>query len=78
MLTLLVDTLTNQQVLIATFAALAVAATVYTLVQPFFERDRLAARIKSVALEREQIRARERARRWRSSVNRSGPASGRV
>ena len=54
MLTLLVDTLTNQQVLIATFAALAVAATVYTLVQPFFERDRLAARIKSVALEREQ------------------------
>ncbi len=62
MLTLLVDTLTNQQVLIATFAALAVAATVYTLVQQFFERDRLAARIKSVALEREQIRARERAR----------------
>ena len=62
MLTLLVDTLTDQQFLIATFAAVAVAATVYSLVQPVFERDKLAARIKSVALEREQIRARERAR----------------
>ncbi len=53
---------TNPQFLLATFAALAVAATVYTLAQPIFERDRLAARIKSVALEREEIRARERAR----------------
>jgi tight adherence protein C len=53
---------TNPQVLIAAFAALAVFATVYSLVQPFFERDKLGARIKAVALEREQIRARERAR----------------
>ena len=34
----------------------------YTLTQPLFERDRLASRIKSVAIEREQLRARERAR----------------
>jgi tight adherence protein C len=31
-------------------------------VTPLFERDRLAGRIKAVALEREEIRARERAR----------------
>jgi tight adherence protein C len=53
---------TNPQVLIALFAALAVFATVYSLIQPLFERDKLGARIKAVALEREQIRARERAR----------------
>jgi tight adherence protein C len=53
---------TNPQVLIAVFAAIAVFATAFTLVQPLFERDRLAGRIKAVALEREEIRARERAR----------------
>jgi tight adherence protein C len=54
--------MTTPQMLIAIFAALAVFATAYSLVQPLFERDKLASRIKSVALEREQIRARERAR----------------
>src|SRR5690606_23189060 len=49
-------------VLIASFSAVAVMATVYTLTMPFFERDRLATRIKAVAVERERIRARERAR----------------
>ena len=49
--------------LFAVFAAIAVFATVLTASRRrFFERDRLAARIKSVALEREKIRARERAR----------------
>jgi len=59
---LIYDTLTNPQVLIAIFASLAVFATVFTLVQPLFEGDRLQGRIKAVALEREEIRARERAR----------------
>ena len=54
--------ITSIQFLLASCAAIAVCATVYTVVQPFFERDKLAARIKSVALEREEIRARERAR----------------
>ena len=54
--------LINPQFLVGIFAAIAVAATVFTLAQPYFERDRLAARIKAVALEREKIRARERAR----------------
>ena len=62
MFQLLYATMTSPQTLVAVFAALAVFATAYTLVQPLFERDRLATRIKSVAVEREQIRARERAR----------------
>ncbi len=59
---LIYDTMTSPPTLVAIFAALAVFATAYTLVQPLFERDKLASRIKSVAVEREQIRARERAR----------------
>jgi tight adherence protein C len=43
----------------------------YSLVQPIFERDQLAGRIKAVALEREQIRARERARLAAESANRA-------
>ncbi len=62
MLQLLYDVMTTPQTLVAIFAALAVFATAYSLVQPLFERDNLANRIKSVAVEREQIRARERAR----------------
>ncbi len=59
---LIYDAMTTPQTLVAVFAALAVFATAYTLTQPFFERDKLATRIRSVAVEREQIRARERAR----------------
>jgi tight adherence protein C len=55
-------TVTNPQVLIATFSALAVFATVWTLALPLFDRDKLGARIKAVSFEREKIRARERAR----------------
>jgi tight adherence protein C len=56
------EAVTDPNVLIATFAALAVFATIYTVSMPFFESDKLAARIKAVSLEREVIRARERAR----------------
>jgi len=52
----------DPQVLLAVFAAVAVFATVVTLGQTFFEQDRLSARIKAVAVEREKLRARERAR----------------
>jgi tight adherence protein C len=62
MLALFYDSVTNPNFLLAVFAAIAVFATVYTVTQPLFERDKLTARIKSVALEREEIRARERAR----------------
>ena len=62
MLALVYDSVTNPAFLLAVFSAIAVFATVYTVAQPLFERDKLTARIKSVALEREEIRARERAR----------------
>lgn len=42
--------------------ALAAAATAFTLVQPLLEGDNLQRRMRSVAVERERIRARERER----------------
>jgi tight adherence protein C len=62
MFELIYHSLINPTFLVGTFAAIAVAATVYSVAQPYFEGDRLASRIKAVALEREEIRARERAR----------------
>ncbi|ADZ72079.1 type II secretion system F family protein [Polymorphum gilvum] len=54
--------LANSQMVIAVLTMVAVAGTVFTLVMPVFERDGLKSRMKTVALEREKIRARERAR----------------
>ncbi|WP_028481778.1 type II secretion system F family protein [Pseudovibrio exalbescens] len=54
--------LANQETLIALLVLVAVAGTVFTLVVPLLERDHLKSRMKSVALEREQLRAKERAR----------------
>ncbi len=62
MLDNLVSLATDPQVLVGVFAAIAVFATVYSLTMPLLERDRLGARIQAVAVEREAIRARERAR----------------
>ncbi len=62
MFSLIFETIVSPQFILACFAAVAVAATVYTVTQPFLEGDKLGARIKAVALEREEIRARERAR----------------
>jgi tight adherence protein C len=62
MFTNIIETFTDPQFLVPLFAAIAVFGTVLTLLTPVFERDRLGARIKAVALEREEIRARERAR----------------
>jgi tight adherence protein C len=54
--------LTDPAVLLPAFVVIAVLATFYTLAMPYFERGDLDKRMKSVALEREQMRARERAR----------------
>ncbi|WLS03875.1 type II secretion system F family protein [Shinella oryzae] len=54
--------LTDPAVLLPAFVMIAVLATFYTLAMPYFERGDLDKRMKSVALEREQMRARERAR----------------
>lgn len=61
-------TLTNPDLLLPVFVIIAVLATFYTLAAPYFERGDLDKRMKSVALERDQIRARERAR-----LNAEGP-----
>ncbi|MBV9078078.1 MAG: type II secretion system F family protein [Methylobacteriaceae bacterium] len=52
--------LTDPQVLAALFAAIAAAATVWTLAAPLLEGSGLDKRMKAVSTERERIRARER------------------
>ncbi|ATN32474.1 type II secretion system protein [Rhizobium sp. ACO-34A] len=54
--------LTNPSLIIAVLVAIAVFATLYTIAIPLFERGNLDKRMKAVSTEREQIRARERAR----------------
>ena len=58
----MVATLTDPAILLPAFVMIAVLATFYTLAAPYFERGDLDKRMKAVALEREQMRARERAR----------------
>ena len=52
----------SPQSLIAIFTAIAVFATILSVTMPFLQRDELANRMKTVAIERDKIRARERAR----------------
>lgn len=58
----MIATLTDPQFLIPLLVAVAVFATFVTLAMPLIEKSDTAARMKSVALERDEIRARERAR----------------
>jgi tight adherence protein C len=58
----LATTLTDPITLLAILVAVAVFATLYTLASPFLEKGDLDKRMKAVSTEREQIRARERAR----------------
>jgi tight adherence protein C len=53
--------LMNIEVLITLFAALAAFGTVITVAAPFFENDKLAGRIKIVAVERDKLKAAQRA-----------------
>jgi tight adherence protein C len=62
MLELLIDKLHDTRFLTMMFAAIAAVATVLTLAMPLLATDTLSKRMKSVALEREQIRQRERER----------------
>lgn len=48
--------------MLAILSAIAVFATVVTIAMPILARDELSVRMKSAALERDKIRARERAR----------------
>ncbi|MBD9374306.1 type II secretion system F family protein [Rhizobium sp. ARZ01] len=58
----LAATLTDPDNLLPVFVAIAVLATIYSLAAPYFEGGDLDKRMKTVALERDQIRSRERAR----------------
>lgn len=58
----LAKSLTNPTMIIALLVALAVFATFYTLVIPYFEKGDLNKRMKAVSTERDQIRSRERER----------------
>ncbi|MGP0090419.1 MAG: type II secretion system F family protein [Xanthobacteraceae bacterium] len=62
MIELLIQRLQDPHLLTMVFAAIAAGATVLTLAMPLVATDTLAKRMKSVALEREKIRQRERER----------------
>jgi len=58
----LIEKLHDPKMLAAVFAAIAAMATVITLAMPLLAGDNLGKRMKSVALEREKMRQRERER----------------
>ena len=62
MLDLLIDTLQDTRMMAMMFAAVTAFATILTLAMPLLANDSLDKRMKSVALEREKIRLRERER----------------
>jgi tight adherence protein C len=62
MLDLLIDAVSDPRLLAMAFSAIAAIATVLSLAMPLFATDSLTKRMKAVALEREQMRQRERER----------------
>jgi tight adherence protein C len=62
MIELLIDKIHDTKFLSMLFAAVAAMATVLTLAMPLLAADNLQKRMKSVALERDKIRQRERER----------------
>jgi tight adherence protein C len=55
-----INTATDRQFQIALLVALAAAATVYTVIAPFFSGDRLKQRMKSVSNYRDTLRQQQR------------------
>ncbi|MBV6659279.1 MAG: type II secretion system F family protein [Devosiaceae bacterium] len=70
----LLFTLTNPQFLFALFSAIAVAATAFTVAVPLLARNDLNSRKKRMAVERAEIRARERAALARDSKQGQRPS----
>jgi len=62
MLDFLIEKFHDPRFMTMVFAAIAAAATVYTLITPLFATEGLSKRMKAVASERERIRQRERER----------------
>jgi len=63
------ETIASTQFLAALLAMVAVTGTVFSLVMPLLSRDTLKSRMKSVALERDKLRAKERARLQESQAD---------
>jgi tight adherence protein C len=57
-----IETLIQPPVIFSGLVAVAVFATLFTMLTPLLARNELKSRMKTVALEREEMRARERAR----------------
>ncbi|HZB36381.1 MAG TPA: type II secretion system F family protein [Beijerinckiaceae bacterium] len=62
MLTALSERALDPQLMTSALIAIATAATIWTLAAPFLEGESLEKRMKTVAIERDRIRARERER----------------
>jgi tight adherence protein C len=62
MFDLIIDKLHDTHFLTMVLAAIAASATVFTLAMPLLATDNLGRRLKTVAIEREKIRQRERDR----------------
>ncbi|TDH37927.1 type II secretion system F family protein [Pseudohoeflea suaedae] len=58
----ILSALVDPTYLVPGLVSIAVFATLFTIMVPFFEKGDLEARMKSAALERDEIRARERSR----------------
>jgi len=62
MIETIMHTVTDPSFIMAALVSVAVFATLFTLLTPYFEKGDLESRMRAVALERDEIRARERAR----------------
>jgi tight adherence protein C len=62
MLDILIEYLSNSRTLAMVFAAIGAIATVITLAMPLLATDALGKRMRSVAIERDKLRQRERER----------------
>ncbi len=60
MVELIYERLSDARFMTTLFMAIAVVATIYTIAMPFISGDNLDRRMKTLAVERGQIRARER------------------
>jgi tight adherence protein C len=60
MIELVIDRLQDARFLATVFTSIAAVATVLTFAMPYLSNDNLGRRMKSVAIERNRIRARER------------------
>lgn len=56
----IINTVTDRQFQISLLVALAAIGTVYTLIEPFLVKDKMAERMKAVAEHRERLRAAQR------------------